>query len=75
MERTALSEWMLENGYSTSKFRDLVQEKMGIKRLSIYTVDAWRAGERTPNPKAMAVIMELTGLTEQALAAREKTNG
>lgn len=75
MERTALSEWMLENGYSTSKFRDLVLERMGVKHLSIYTVDAWRAGERTPNPRAMAVIMEITGLTHDRLIAREKTNG
>jgi len=74
MDRTALSEWMLENGYSTSQFKDLVQEKSGIKRLSIYTVDAWRAGERTPNAKALTAIMELTGLTAAQLAKREKAD-
>lgn len=74
MDRTALSEWMLENGYSTSQFKDLVQEKAGFKRLSIFTVESWRAGERTPNAKAMAAIMELTGLTAEQLAKREKAD-
>lgn len=72
MERTPLSEWIIQNGYSTSSFRDLIQQKMGLPRLSIYTVEGWRCGERTPNRKAMMAIMDLTGLTMPQLIAREK---
>lgn len=74
MDRTPLSEWMLANGISSSKFKDLIQEKTGIRRISIYTVDAWRSGERTPHAKALTAIMELTGLTAAQLARREKAD-
>lgn len=69
-----LSKWISENCNSTSIFRDLVQEALGVKYLSIYTVDQWRNGRRIPRPEAMLAIMKVTNnqITANDFLRREK---
>lgn len=69
-----LSKWIAAHCNSTRIFRDLVQEELGGKPISIYTVDQWRAGRRIPRPEAMLAIMKVTDneITANDFLRREK---
>lgn len=72
--RHPLSKWIAANCNSTRIFRDLVQSELGVRELSIYTVDQWRNGRRIPRPKAMLAIMKVTKneITANDFLRREK---
>lgn len=51
-----------------------MQKELGVRELSIYTVDQWRNGRRIPRPPAMLAIMKVTNneITANDFLRREK---